>query len=159
GGVHLAASAANALAGAPVIALGALPAGPHMLTRAITFANVQSLTGGTGNHTFLLALQSVTTFSGTVRQIDGGAGAHTLHVLLAAGAMPQPTDLMVWGVTGQNVGWVADCTARPLITGPVSFDQSAVGSDGATLTLPGHRLQTGDAVVFHPTGAAITNLT
>jgi hypothetical protein len=156
--IQLAASPADAFSNPAVpIATGGLQLNTNpTLTNAVTFANIQGLTGGAGNNIFVDALakqanQALGGYSGSVLHVDGGVGTNQLQtqVVLAPNAAIQPTDGLYWGVTGLNSGWQADPNAAFLMTRQVAFDQTALGPDQQSLNLPANGLSTGQAVVYH----------
>ena len=158
--VQLAMTRANALGNNPIPALGAIQAGTtHSLTTAMVFTGIQRLTGGAAKDAFDLVKQTVSPFGTSILSIDGGLGGNALAVKIDANTVVQPTDAMVWTVTGSDSGWVSDGTSNFLTTEAASFVQTAVGTDQTSFTLPAHRWQTGQAVVYRKQGGAdITGL-
>ena len=159
GPVKLARTQAAALANTPIAGLGAIPNGTtHSLTTALVFSDIQGLQGGTANDVFILVTPVVSPFGASILRIDGGSGSNVLATKLDSGAPLPATDQLVWAVTGADVGWVADGAGKFLTTGAAVFAQSAVGTDKTTLTLPSHRWQTGQAVVYRKTAGGDTGL-
>ena len=158
--VKLAPTQAAALANTPIVALGAIANGTtHTLTAAMLFSDIQGLQGGSANDTFTLVAQTVSPFVTSILRIDGGAGSNALAAKLDSNAVTQPTDELIWSVTGADAGWLADPSGKFLITAAAAFAQSAVGTDKSSLTLPSHRWQTGQAVVYHKQAGADAGLT
>ena len=116
---------------------------PNTLTPATALENVQGLLGGSRDDTFVeefpkQAGQPLAAFNGSVLSVDGGQGTNRLQtrVVLGANAAVQPTDQLFWGMTATNAGWQADQTGAFLVTRLVTFDQTALGADNQSLTLP-----------------------
>ena len=125
----------------------------HTVSRATLFTDFQSMAGGTADDSIGLTMKSIAGFKVNALDINGGGGTNTLRANLDVDTKdPSGVDELVWTMTGTQAGWVADRQAQLLFNREIEFvDTDITGVTTNTITLPLHKLENGQIVLFRKT--------